>query len=210
MCKLADFDVQHGEYVTNEHFSLCWGDKYQAILQCTIARLYKWAMVMKGWKLRLSSPLRSFEHFLISIIPCAVFQHFDCALWNKQTHANTCTGYCHHLRIIEMCGWHVSSPSLLAGLIRAPLPGEHYTHAEQTSDGFDPHTHASCCTGSTTQPPQKTNGCILPFPFLWFFYHKTSQNKDPYLEGHTQFWGCDYSFSLLARVSWTIFGDNNE
>lgn len=60
-------------------FSLCSRNKH------LITWPYKWGMVMKGGKLWLSSPSRHFEHFLISIIPCAIYQHFDCALWNKQT-----------------------------------------------------------------------------------------------------------------------------
>lgn len=119
-------NVQHRK-CSKQAFSLCFSVyEYHTVTLDTW--LHKWVMAMKGWKLWLSSPLRSFEHFLISIIPCAVFQRFDCALRNKQTNTNARTGYCHHLRIIEMCGWHVSSPSLLAGLIRAPLPREHYTH----------------------------------------------------------------------------------
>lgn len=92
-------------------------------------------------KLWLSWAWRSFECFLISIIPCAVFHPFDCTPWNKQTYINNCTGYCHHLRIIEMCGWHVSSPSLLAGLIRAPLPGEQCTHWADIWWLWSTHTH---------------------------------------------------------------------
>lgn len=155
------------------------------ILQRLITWLHKWAIVIKGWKLWLSSPLRSFEHFLISIIPCAVFQHFDCALWNKQAHTNTRTGYCHHLRIIEMCGWHVSSPSLLAGLIRAPLPREHYTHWADIwwLWSTHTHTHSSCCTSSTTQPPRRCTAVLFIFLFFNSSITRQVEKKHPYLVG---------------------------
>lgn len=160
-------------------FSLRLGNKYHNTLQSLITWLYKWAM--KGWKLWLSSPSRTFEHFLISIIPCAIYQHFDCALRNKQTHTNTCTGYCHHLRIIEMCGLHVSSPSLLAGLIRAPLPGEHYTHRVDIWWLWSTHVRQLLDHFNHPTTSEMHRYTVLLFSFILFSQDKFKEEKI----GHT-------------------------
>lgn len=148
-------------------------------------------------KLWLSWAWRSFECFLISIIPCAVFHPFDCTPWNKQTYTNNCTGYCHHLRIIEMCGWHVSSPSLLAGLIRAPLPGEQCTHWADIWWLWSTHTR---------QLLHQFNhlGDALHFSFCCFSFNSSITNyENQYLvgcscmgmDGYTQSqWSSNYSF----------------
>lgn len=82
-----------------------------------------------------------------------------------------------------MCGWHVSSPSLLAGLIRAPLPREHYTQSRHLMALI--HTHAPAV--APVELPNHLTDALLyscfSFSLINLSLNKGKNIKNPYLVG---------------------------
>ncbi len=101
-----------------------------------------------------------------------------------------------------MCGWHVSSPSVLAGLIRAPLPGEHYTHTQSRHLMALIHTHSPAV--APVQPPEHLWDELL-YSLLSFSLILQSQDKIKCssLVGHSQYGAVrNFFFPFWKEFCW--------